>query len=114
MESCDLMHPQVKTLGTLLSLWLLWASSGWTEGLADGWQARRDLTGSLSAWAARPVQSGMSLNEAIARAQSRFPGKVVKAETQRRNGRMQHVVRIISDQGRVRTFRIDAQTGEFL
>jgi uncharacterized membrane protein YkoI len=108
------MHRPAKTLGTLLSLGLVWAGSSWADGLAEEWPARRALAGSPSAWEARPLQSGMSLSEAIARAQSRFPGKVVKAETKRRNGRTQHVVRIISDQGRVRTFRIDAQTGEFL
>ena len=104
------MYPSVKTLVTVLSLGLVWASAGW----ADSWPARRGPTATMQAFEARPLQSGISLSDAIARAQSRFPGKVVKAETRRRGGRRQHVVRIINDQGRVRTFRIDAQTGEFL
>ena len=95
-----------------LALALLWAGAGWANPAelarleSVGWQ--------VPAWEARPSQSGMSLNEAIARARGRFPGRVVKAESKKRGARVEHVVRIINNQGRVRTFRIDAQTGEFL
>ena len=62
-----------------------------------------------------PQRDSVPLTTAISAAQHRFPGRVIKAETKANgSGRRQHVVRIISDQGRVRTFHIDAQTGEFL
>ena len=74
------MYPPVKLLVTVLSLGLLWASTGWADSRAERWQVRRGPTAAMPAWEARPAQSGLSLSEAIARAQSRFPGKVVKAE----------------------------------
>ena len=102
---------------TLLSCVL--AGLAWVHG--SGAQAQPSLSlaspglkATLPAWEARPSQTRVSLNEAIARAQGRFPGRVVKAESKQRGGRLEHVVRIINEQGRVRTFRIDAQTGRFL
>jgi uncharacterized membrane protein YkoI len=64
---------------------------------------------------ARTVQrGGVSLSQATAIAQSRVPGRVVKAETVMSGDRVIHEIRILSDDGRVRTVRIDARTGEFL
>jgi hypothetical protein len=60
-------------------------------------------------------RGGVSLAQATAMAQSRFEGRVVKAETIRMGDRLVHEIRIIGADGRtVRTFRIDAQTGAFL
>jgi len=53
---------------------------------------------------------GVSLAQATAMATSRFPGRVVRAETVG----MVHEIRILGEDGRVRTVRIDAQTGAFL
>ncbi len=57
---------------------------------------------------------GMSLAQATALAQSRFQGRVVRAETIQMGDRVVHEIRILGDDGRVRTVRIDAQTGSFL
>lgn len=85
-----------------------------SEAAVRGAGAGSFSTADTAAAQARPRSEGMSLTEAVARAQRRFPGRVVKAETKGRSGRREHVVRIINDQGRVRTFRIDAQSGAFL
>jgi uncharacterized membrane protein YkoI len=57
---------------------------------------------------------GISLAQATAMAQSRYQGRVVRAETVQAGDRMIHEIRILGDDGRVRTVRIDAQTGSFL
>lgn len=58
---------------------------------------------------------GVSLAQATAMAQSRFQGRVVRAETVRVGDRLVHEIRILGEDGRtVRSFRIDAQTGAFL
>jgi uncharacterized membrane protein YkoI len=60
-------------------------------------------------------QGGVSLAQATAMAQSRFPGQVVRAEPVRMGDRVVYEIRILGEDGRtVRTFRIDAQTGSFL
>lgn len=60
------------------------------------------------------TQGGVSLERATQMAVSRFPGRVVRAETTSRNGRRVHNVRVLGEDGRVRNVRIDAQTGQFL
>jgi hypothetical protein len=70
----------------------------------------------LEAPAAFPAQrgGGISLAQATAMAQSRYRGQVVKAETVMNGDRVIHVIRILGDDGRVRTVRIDAKSGSFL
>jgi Peptidase propeptide and YPEB domain len=58
-------------------------------------------------------RGGISLAQATAIAQSRYPGRVVSAKTIMAGDRVVHEIRILAD-GRVRTVRIDAQTGSFL
>lgn len=61
---------------------------------------------------ATPVQrGGMSLQQAIALAQQRYQGRVVRAETKSQNGRRVHEIRILGDDGRVRTVRFNADGG---
>jgi uncharacterized membrane protein YkoI len=85
------------------------------------------ISGSASAWIIDPVaaverdattayaaQGSVSLAQATQMAQSRYPGQVARAETVSRGGRQIHVIRILGTDGRVRTVRIDAQTGAFL
>jgi uncharacterized membrane protein YkoI len=61
---------------------------------------------------ARTVQrGGISLSQATAIAQSRVPGRVVSAKTVMAGDRVIHEIRILGDDGRVRTVRVDAQTG---
>lgn len=61
-----------------------------------------------------PLQrgGGLSLQQAIRIAESRYQGRVVRADTTVRNGRVVHEIRILGDDGRVRTVQIDAQGGE--
>ena len=60
-------------------------------------------------------RGGISLQQATAMAQSRVPGRVVRAETVQMGDRVVHEIRILGEDGRtVRTVRIDAQTGQFL
>jgi uncharacterized membrane protein YkoI len=62
-----------------------------------------------------PTQrGGISLAQATSMAQSRYQGRVVRAETVQAGDRTIHEIRILGDDGRVRTVRIDAQTGSFL
>jgi uncharacterized membrane protein YkoI len=61
---------------------------------------------------ARTVQrGGVSLSQATAIAQSRVPGRVVSAKTVMAGDRVIHEIRILGDDGRVRTVRVDAQSG---
>ena len=57
---------------------------------------------------------GVSLAQASSMAQSAFQGRVVSARTVQMGERMVHEIRILGEDGTVRTFRIDAQTGAFL
>jgi uncharacterized membrane protein YkoI len=57
---------------------------------------------------------GISLAQATAIAQSQFRGRVVRAEAVQRGDRVIYEIRILGDDGRVRTVRIDAQTGAVL
>lgn len=61
-----------------------------------------------------PAQRGVSLAQATAMAQGRYPGQVVRAETVQVGDRLVHEIRILGEDGRVRTVRVDAQTGSFL
>jgi uncharacterized membrane protein YkoI len=56
-------------------------------------------------------RGSLSLAQATAIAQGRFRGRVVSAETVQQGGRVIHVIRILGDDGRVRTLRVDAETG---
>jgi uncharacterized membrane protein YkoI len=60
------------------------------------------------------LRGGVSLAQATSMAQSRYQGRVVRAETTQMGDRTVHEIRILGDDGRVRTVRIDAQTGSFL
>ena len=59
-------------------------------------------------------RGGISLAQATQMAQSRYQGRVVCAEQTQVGDRLVYEIRILGDDGRVRTVRIDAQTGSFL
>jgi uncharacterized membrane protein YkoI len=61
-----------------------------------------------SAIADRPI----SLGEAVSEARERYPGRVLSAETTRSNGRTQHRIRILTDDGQVKRLRIDSESGD--
>jgi uncharacterized membrane protein YkoI len=54
---------------------------------------------------------GMSLEQATQAALRAFPGRVARAETLDRGGRRVHEIRILGEDGRVRSFRFDAASG---
>lgn len=60
------------------------------------------------------AQQGVSLAQATQIALQRYPGRVVRAETVMRGGRREHTIRILGTDGRVRTVRVDAQSGAIL
>jgi uncharacterized membrane protein YkoI len=57
-------------------------------------------------------RASLSLADATAIAMRQVPGRVVRAETVSRGGRVIHEIRILGEDGRVRTVRIDAETGQ--
>jgi uncharacterized membrane protein YkoI len=54
-----------------------------------------------------------SLDDAVSEARERYPGRVISAETRREDGRESHRIRILTDEGRVKRFEIDAESGRF-
>jgi uncharacterized membrane protein YkoI len=86
----------------------------------------RSLSFTQEQWADEPLapaqrdqlvptqRGGISLAQATSMAQGRYQGRVVRAETVQMGDRLVHEIRILGDDGRVRTVRIDAQTGSFL
>ena len=57
------------------------------------------------------ADAGISLDEAVNLAERRYRARVIRAETRESNGRRIHQLRLLSDDGRVWTVRIDAATG---
>ncbi len=69
----------------------------------------------LRAFAAqRERGGGISLSQATAMALSRYQGRVVRAEPVQMGERVVYEIRILGNDGRVRTVHIDAQSGAFL
>jgi len=58
--------------------------------------------------------TAVSMDQAVRMAEQHFHARVVKAETQRDNGRTVYVLRLLSDAGRVWTVRVDAANGTLL
>jgi len=54
---------------------------------------------------------GISLDEAVRKAEAQFRARVVRTEVQDEDGRKVYVLKLLSDDGRVITVRIDAATG---
>ncbi len=55
-----------------------------------------------------------SLDDAVSWARRKSQGRVLSAETVQKNNQEEHRVRIITDDGRVRRYRLDALTGNLL
>ena len=66
----------------------------------------------VTAFAAQ--RGGVSLGQDTAMARGRYPGRVVRAEQVMIGDRVVYEIRILGDDGRVRTVRVDAQTGSFM
>ena len=56
-------------------------------------------------------RDGISLDEAVRRAEQQYHARVVRTEVQDEDGRKVYVLKLLSDDGRVIQVRIDAATG---
>jgi uncharacterized membrane protein YkoI len=94
----------------------------WPDRQASGRISETHTVESLMTDAAAPEPANrlaqangqISLNQAVAQVQRRTGGRVLSAETQSDNGSTVHVIRVLVDNQRVRTIRVDARTGEWL
>lgn len=57
------------------------------------------------------AETGISLDEAVNRAERKYRARVIRAETREANGHRVHVLRLLSEDGRVWTVKIDAASG---
>lgn len=57
------------------------------------------------------VHDGVSLDEAVRRAEAQYRARVVRSEVQDEDGRKVYVLKLLSEDGRVIVVRIDASTG---
>ena len=57
-------------------------------------------------------RDGISLDEAVRRAEAQYHAKVVRTDVQDEDGRKVYVLKLLSDNGRVITVRVDASTGQ--
>jgi len=55
--------------------------------------------------------NGISLDEAVRRAEAQYRARVVRTDVQDEDGRKVYVLKLLSEDGRVVTVRIDAATG---
>jgi uncharacterized membrane protein YkoI len=56
-------------------------------------------------------RDGISLDEAVRRAEAQYRARVVRTDVQDEDGRKVYVLKLLSENGRVMTVRIDAATG---
>ena len=56
-------------------------------------------------------RDGISLDEAVSRAERQYHARVVRTDVQDEDGRKVYVLKLLSEDGRVFTVRIDAQSG---
>ena len=60
---------------------------------------------------AASADAGMTLDQAVQMVQQRYGARVVRAETKSEGGRTVYVLKLLNDDGRVWTVRVDAQSG---
>jgi uncharacterized membrane protein YkoI len=58
--------------------------------------------------------ASVSMEQAVKMAEQRFKARVVRAETERNDGRTIYVLRMLNESGRVWTVRVDASNGALL
>lgn len=69
------------------------------------------MLGLLAPLAAGASERRKSLDDAVWDARREGDGRVISAETRRRDGRETHDVRILTPEGRVKRYRYDAESG---
>lgn len=62
--------------------------------------------------AARAGEPGLSLDQATALVRQRSGGRVLRAERNEDNGRVTYAIRVLTPDGRVKTWHVDAATGQ--
>jgi len=82
--------------------------------LAQPRQALLPFDGDTPVKAFAAQRGGISLSQATAMALGRYQGRVVRAEPVMMGDHVVYEIRILGNDGRVRTVRIDAQTGSFM
>lgn len=68
--------------------------------------------GPLPAYAGSHGEPPVSLDEAIALVRDKSGGKVLRAETKSKNHHVVHEIRILTEDGHVRTYVVDGTTGK--
>jgi uncharacterized membrane protein YkoI len=64
-----------------------------------------------AACAAAATATSLSMDEAVKMVEKRYHARVVKAETERDNGRTVYQLRLLNEAGRVWTVHVDATNG---
>lgn len=80
-----------------------------TAGLALGHDREDKDLESVQATSAK-----VSMEQAIQTAKTKFPGRVVEAELEAKDGTLVYEVQVVSASGETREIEIDAQSGEAL
>jgi len=71
----------------------------------------RGGSAAFAAERAHARHGALTLDQAIEMAEKRFRARVVRAGVEESNGQRIYVLRLVSEQGRVWTVRVDAQSG---
>ena len=108
----------MKARTALLILWLPWvpwlaAGAAAVSAATVVWSGHApvaDAGGGVQV-ATMTTSGAVSMDQAVKMVERRFHARVVKAETERDNGRTVYVLRLLSDSGRVWTVRVDAADG---
>lgn len=75
----------------------------------DTWKAGSSVTEPVTPYAI--FRDGISLDEAVSRAERQYRARVVRTDVVDEDGRKVYVLKLLSEDGRVFTVRIDAATG---
>lgn len=102
-------HTPSKT-GGRTRLWRSLALAGWLLLPA----AALTLTPPASAQWALTQAASISSSQAAEAVQSRFGGRVLNVDRRERDGRVVYRVKILQDNGRLRTILVDANSGRIL
>ena len=79
---------------------------GFSSGIQASGSALPEPTVAIAA-----ARDGISLDEAVSRAERQYRARVVRTDVQDEDGRKVYVLKLLSEDGRVFTVRIDAATG---
>ena len=100
------LRTPMKTRAALLILWL--PVVAWLPAAHAGAAAPDSR---VAPGPAAATNSAVTMDQAVRMVERRFHARVVKAETERDNGRTVYVLRLLNDAGKVWTVRVDARDG---